>query len=253
VNAAPAEAASDLVICPWCHRDLDAIRFALACRGCGRSYAVSDGVPRMMDESADRPPSTFARAYHSTLARPAVYNILQRYGGGVPIAEQVRALLADTTDKLVLDVGAGTGMVGSVLPPSARYVWLDNDPLKLQGFLRLRTGAPAVLADAARMPFRARFADVITMVEVSHHLDDDALHAFLAEAARVASERFVLVDGVRTPRTRSRILWALDLGRHVRREDELTAAVERHFAIRDVRRFRVNHDHVVYDAAPVTG
>jgi hypothetical protein len=50
----------------------------------------------------------------------------------------------------VLDIGAGTGMAADVLPPGNHYVWLDNDPRKLQGFLSRDIDCFAILGDATR-------------------------------------------------------------------------------------------------------
>lgn len=204
--------------------------------------------PAAMDAAGG--PGLLRRVYHSALARPTVYDFLQRHGGGVPIAARVRTVLAGTAGRTVLDVGAGTGMVADILPSEARYVWLDNDRLKLTGFIAKGVPALTILGDAAQLPFRDAAVDVVTMVEVAHHLPDEAFSAFLSEAARVTGERFVLADGLRTGRLRSRILWALDLGRHPRTDDELQAALSRCFEIREIVRFRVNHDHVIYDCVP---
>jgi SAM-dependent methyltransferase len=243
-------AAIDTLVCPWCHAALLTKGPEITCSGCGRSFAFRGDVPVLLAPDAQFEPGAFGRLGHLALARPRVYDVLQRYGGGVPISRQARDVLADTGGQVVLDVGAGTGMVAEVLPDDANYFWLDNDPLKLKGFLTRRQNPLAVLADATRMPFRDASVDVVTMVEVSHHLPDEALSMFLTEAARVARNRFVLIDGLRTSRLKSRALWAVDLGRFPRNETELTRAVGQHFEIRAVSRFRVNHDHIIYDAVP---
>lgn len=245
----------DLVVCPACLSALESGEVGLSCTMCGRTYRVRDDVPHLFPDNglgAAGEAGYLRRLYHAALAHPRVYDRAQRYGGGVPIAGQVAEVLADASGKTVLDVGAGTGMVGDVLPADAVYVWLDNDPLKLSGFRRKRPGSTAVLADASQLPFRDDVADIVTMVEVSHHLSDHALEAFLSQAARVAKTRFVLVDGLRTPRLRSRALWALDLGRFPRTRTELEGALDAVFDIRNVIEFRVNHDHVIFDACPKT-
>ena len=222
------------------------------CTECGRRFPTRRGAPVLFPEGFDHPAGdvgAFRRGYHAILAHPSVYDRAQRYGGGRPIAAQVQKALADVGDATVLDLGAGTGMVGSVLPPEASYIWLDNDALKLDGFLAKGASGTAVLGDAAHLPFRDHSVDVVTMVEVSHHLDDEALDRCLIEAARVTRERFVLVDGLRSLRLRSRLLWALDLGRHPRTDTELRSALEGHFTVTRETRFRVNHDHIIYACA----
>ena len=111
------------------------------------------------------------------------------------------------------DIGAGTGMVGSVLSPAVRYVWLDNDRLKLRGLRSKPLDCLAVLGDGAALPFGDLAADWTAMVEVSRHLPDEVLRTCLREVARVTAERFVFVDAVRGDRLRSDLMWQLDLGR----------------------------------------
>ena len=161
-----------------------------------------------------------------------------------------RSRLGDIEAATLLDIGAGTGMVARLVPPGTRYVWLDNDTLKLRGFLSKAINGYAVLGDAARLPFRDGAADWTVMVEVSHHLADDALNACLHEAARVTNHRFLFVDATRGSRLRSRLMWQLDLGRFPRSDDELVQALDARFEIEAVERFRVNHDHLLCVCAP---
>ena len=199
----------------------------------------------VLDEGAAHAQSLIARVHYGILGHPRVYELHQAYGGGRPIAAKVEKHLMDLGDATVLDIGAGTGMVGGLLSPGARYVWLDNDRLKLRGFLAKRIKSYAVLGDAARLPFASEAADWSVMVEVSHHLPDGALQECLAEAARVTRDRFLFVDALRGPRLRSKLLWQLDLGRYPRSEDELLRALEGSFELEKVERFRVNHDHLL--------
>jgi len=244
-------AALTLLVCPACGGTLSE-RDGLVCLDCGRHYPVRDGVPVLFPPGSDDAHAVgrLRSLYHDALARPRVYDFLQRHGGGVPIAARVQETLADTPGGTVLDVGAGTGMVHDVLPSGATYIWLDNDRLKLRGFRRKDATGLTVLGDATSLPFGDDTIDVVTMVEVAHHLPDEALSSFLREAARVARQRFVLVDGLRTPRLRSRALWAFDLGRYPRTRAELDAALTESFDVRTVTTFRVNHDHVIYECSP---
>src|SRR5262249_13672688 len=124
------------------------------------------------------------------------------------------------------------------------------DSLKLRGFLTKEAGSFAVLGDAARLPFPDRAVDWTVMVEVSHHLPDDALLACLREVARVTRDRFVFVDGVLGERLRSRFLWTLDLGRFPRRADDLVSYLEGSFRLESIESFRVNHDHLLCVGVP---
>lgn len=240
----------ELLACPSCRSALTDASSRLACTGCERSFPVEQGVPAFDDSEGGREPSLVGRLHYGILGHPRVYDLQQALGGGRPIAEQVKKQLDEVTNGTVLDIGAGTGMVGGLLSPRTRYVWLDNDRLKLRGFLSKGIDGLAVLGDAARLPFASAAADWTVMVEVSHHLPDDALAKCLAEAARVTRRRFLFVDGLRGPRLRSKLLWQLDLGRHPRREEELLAALATSFDVERVERFRVNHDHVLCACVP---
>ena len=144
-------------------------------------------------------------------------------------------------------------MVGSVLSPAVRYVWLDNDRLKLRGLRSKPLDCLAVLGDGAALPFGDLAADWTAMVEVSHHLPDEVLRTCLREIARVTADRFVFVDAVRGDRLRSDLMWQLDLGRFPRREQPLLDALGESFEVESVVRFRINHDHLLCVCAPRKG
>jgi len=106
------------------------------------------------------------------------------------VAEQA-VKLSDA--KLVLDIGGGTGAVAAMWPPSTRYVCLDIDPMKLQGFLSRNPQGIALQADATRLPVADSSVDVVLCNSVTHHLTDDLLQRMIAEAARVLSPKGKLV------------------------------------------------------------
>jgi uncharacterized protein YbaR (Trm112 family) len=241
----------ELLACPSCRSRLIHERARLRCTDCGRTFAFDRGVPILDDgESSLGEPSALTRLHYALLGNPRVYELHQTYGGGRPIAARVKRKLKDVGGATLLDIGAGTGMVGGLLPPDTRYVWFDNDRLKLRGLLSRRIDCYAVLGDAARLPFQSDSADWTAMVEVSHHLQDRALHACLEEAARVTRERFIFVDALRGSRLGSKLLWRLDLGRFPRSDVDLISALERSFELEEVERFRVNHDHLLCVCVP---
>jgi SAM-dependent methyltransferase/uncharacterized protein YbaR (Trm112 family) len=241
-----------LLACPACGGALRSEDARLACTVCGRDFRLEDRVPVLVasDAPASDARGPLARRLAALLAHPRVYDLQQAYGGGPKIARRVADELRETSARTVLDVGAGTGALATLLPTGARYVWLDNDALKLRGLRSRRIHCLAVLAGADRIPLRDSSADVVVTVDVSHHLGDEALSGFLAEAARVCRERFVFVDAVRTTRARSTLLWKLDLGAHPRPEDRLLRAIETRFTIERAETFRVNHDHLLCVGVP---
>jgi hypothetical protein len=241
----------ELVACPSCRSKLAGESAELRCTSCGRGFPIEQGVP-VLDEGggSGRKPSTLARLHYAILGNPRIYEFHQAYGGGRPLAAQVKTHLRDIGAATLLDIGAGTGMVGSLVPAETRYVWLDNDRQKLRGLLSKGIDCDAVLGDAARLPFASNGADWTVMVEVSHHLQDEALEGCLEEAARVTRRRFLFVDALRGDSLRSRLLWQLDLGRFPRTEDELIDALEPGFEIEKSERFRINHEHLLCVCVP---
>jgi SAM-dependent methyltransferase len=213
---------------------------------------MEQGVPVMHNrESSEHKSSALGRMHYAILGNPRVYELHQAFGGGRPIAAHVKRHLSDIGGaETLLDIGAGTGMVGELIPPETRYIWFDNDRLKLRGLLSKSLDCYAVLGDAATLPFDSDAADWTVMVEVSHHLQDAVLASCLEETARVTRDRFIFVDALRGPRLRSKLLWQLDLGRFPRSEDELLGALETSFELERVERFRVNHDHLLCVCVP---
>ena len=240
-----------LLACPACRGLLFREAGCLRCAGCARTFGFAGRVPDLVLRDDDRPPRLPRRLAARALGNPRFYDVVQARLGGKTIAGSVANALRDLDGgATVLDIGAGTGMVADLMPGDAHYVWLDNDVLKLRGFLARERTAVAVLGDAARLPIADDAVDWAAMVAVSHHVPDDALDVCLREAARVTCGRFLFVDAVRGRRLRSRLLWQLDRGRFPRTEAELVSALSTAFEVVRVERLREIHDYVVCLASP---
>ncbi len=151
----------------------------------------------------------------------------------------------------MLDVGAGTGIALSLLPEHTRYIWLDTDTAKLRGVRTPGAHARAIIGDATRLPLRDRCVDVALCLAVSHHLTDARLEAMLGELARVVHRRLIFLDALVVGASiRSRLLWAIDRGRHPRTLDTLRAAIERRFEIVTLEEYAVHHRYVLCTAVP---
>jgi len=99
----------------------------------------------------------------------------------------------------VLDVGSGSGDIPLALRglPEARgyrtiVIALDHDPTAIALAGRLPVGA--VRGDALRLPFADGAVDLVTAVKFAHHFAGDPLARLLAEMARVAGRRVVVLD-----------------------------------------------------------
>jgi uncharacterized protein YbaR (Trm112 family) len=238
----------ELLACPSCRGELTNGPGGLSCTGCGRSYAMNDGVPNLLlappAESESRDPTVAQRALHSVVAVPFVYDLVQRLAGAQRIFERMKPILEQTDGAIVLDAGAGTGTIEGLLPRSARYVWLDPDPQKLSGF-RHKSEAPAVLGDATRIPFKDGSVDWAISIAVSHHLDDEELAGMLDELRRVVRKRLFFLDAVVAPAYASRLLWRYDRGRHPRSADSLRKQLAMRFDIVSDEEFTVLHRYLL--------
>ena len=70
----------------------------------------------------------------------ALYDLVQHAVGADLIHRNLTSVMASVGTALVVDVGAGTGLYMSCVPPGARYVWYDRDVEKLRRF-QVRRGA----------------------------------------------------------------------------------------------------------------
>ena len=239
----------ELLACPFCGEELAEDRDGLVCKVCARTYPVSDGVPVLLpgEPPVERAAGVVGRALSALVASPAVYDTVQRLAGARETRRRLRQALEDVDGATVLDVGAGTGTFETILPPRARYVWLDSDREKLAGF-RARSASAAILGDATKLPLRDRSVDWAISVAVSHHLDDAELRAMLDELRRVTREGVVFVDAVLLPTPASRLLWRYDRGRNARPAATLWHELERRFEIHAAEEYRLLHRYLLVRA-----
>jgi SAM-dependent methyltransferase len=104
---------------------------------------------------------------------------------------------------IVLDVGSGSGDVparlaarlGRLRPGSpVTAVAIDLDPTALALARRGEPGLGLVRADALRLPLADASVDLATAVKFAHHFEGENLARLLAELARVARRRVVVLD-----------------------------------------------------------
>jgi ubiquinone/menaquinone biosynthesis C-methylase UbiE len=195
--------------------------------------------------------TVIGRLANRVLRHPSVYDTIQRLAGLNAICRRLEPRLAHSGRKIVLDVGAGTGLYQTCLPDSAWYILLDRDPEKLAGFRPARRGRwSAIRGDASQLALADRSVDYALCMHLTHHLDDEELRRLVAELARVVRDRVVLQDPVTSPRLASRLLWRLDRGSHPRASEHVVAALGERFDIEDVERYSIVHDYVMLVATP---
>jgi SAM-dependent methyltransferase len=191
------------------------------------------------------------RLLHTVVAAPAVYDLLQRALGANTSLEKIRALASDAADASVLDVGGGTGNGLRALPAGARYIWLDNDPRKLDGLrANAGTGVLALLGSATAIPLASKSVDFALCLAMSHHLDDGGVRSLFAELGRVCRRRLVFVDPVKTDALISRMLWKYDRGSHPRRAETLRTMARAHFDLEHDEEYVIYHRYWLCAARP---
>jgi SAM-dependent methyltransferase len=99
----------------------------------------------------------------------------------------------------LLDLGSGSGDLPAALRDRlaaagrrAVALSLDRDPTACA--LARRLGLGVVRGDALRIPVADRSVDLVTAVKFAHHFSGPALGRLLAEMARVARRRVIVLD-----------------------------------------------------------
>ncbi len=85
-------------------------------------------------------------------------------------------------DKVLVDVGAGTGTWCGEMSSLCRTIGVDPSDEALR-IARQRHAGEWIQAPATKLPFPADFADAVTLLDVIEHIDDD--FAALMEAVRI--------------------------------------------------------------------
>ncbi len=191
---------------------------------------------------------------HRLVARPRVYDLVQRAVGAAAIRRRLaERILPFRSARIVLDIGGGTGLARALWSEESRYVCLDIDPVKLSGYRAKDPGALAMLADATDLPVRDKSVDAVVCTSVTHHLLDGQLEMMFAEGARVLKPdgRFILMDAVWAPyRLLGRLLWRFDRGSFPRGIERLRAAMGAHFDLVEWDEFAIFHRYVLSVGIP---
>jgi SAM-dependent methyltransferase len=107
---------------------------------------------------------------------------------------RIASVLSSLAPAVTLDVGCGTGFITRSLP--GRVVAADRS-LAMLRVARGRLTAPALCADALRLPFRDASFTRVFAGHVYGHLAPDRAAAFLDEAGRLAPELLILDSSLR--------------------------------------------------------
>ena len=191
-------------------------------------------------------------AAHALVSHPWVYDKVQWLAGTERVFGRLAPHVKKTLGDVILDIGGGTGNSISVVPSASDYIWLDNDPLKLQGFRRKHPTLIGIIGDATSIPLRDKSVDDVLCTAVLHHLSDGQLSRFFQETARVVRKKLIVLDPVeRKTSIVSRTLWKYDRGSHPRSVETLCAAMSASFSIEQTERFAVLHEYLICVGSPL--
>ena len=106
------------------------------------------------------------------------------------LASTLKAIVKPTGDAQMLDIGCGTGINFSTLSRFGKVFSVDSSQEAMK-FSRMRGVDPLVLSGTETLAFATETFDVITILDVLEHIDDDL--AALGEIHRVTKSGGLLV------------------------------------------------------------
>ncbi len=154
------------------------------------------------------------------------------------LLDRLAVELAPRPDERVLDVGCGTGLAARLAP--GHYVGVDASLPYLRMTRRWARAATVSVAqtDGAVLPFRDGAFDKAIVVNVVHHLDDDAVDRLLAELRRTVRGDVVLADAdPEKANPLEAFLLRHDRGDHIRPHATLRARLARRYRVASEQRF----------------
>ncbi len=159
--------------------------------------------------------------------------------------------LQQMENQIVLDLGAGTGNITSILPQSVTYVWFDNDRQKLRNFKKKLPSVLATLGDATQIGLKDKSVDYVFCIALSHHLSDLELPLLLAEIARIVKQKLIFLDAVEYKESMiSNLLWKGDRGNYPRSAEMICSVIERWFELEGIEHYAIYHRYLLCVGRP---
>ena len=172
-----------LLRCLDCGRELRLETTRLSCRGCGRSYAVVEGVPVMAGPGTEEEVwgESYFRALAGSKGDSESANGYFNRRSFKNVRDGILELVGRPVGLPILDIGCGTGHFSQSLAEENRLVGVD---ISLEmALLAKEKGLATVRASAKKLPFAEGSFSLI----MSNNLIQSFRHAesFIREAARV--------------------------------------------------------------------
>jgi len=157
------------------------------------------------------------RSVNAIMETPRVYGLSQSLTDPFRIAP-IRRVLAQVPHESLLDLGCGVGDLSAMT--RASYTGVDISPAYV-AHARRRFGAPGrrfEVGDALALEAGLGHHDVVAIVSVLHHMDDDEVRRCLAGLAAVSPRRLLLLETAleRTGPVFRLLIVPTDRGRHFR-------------------------------------
>lgn len=191
------------------------------------------------------------KVLHRIAANSWIFDRLQRLFGREETLRRLEPLLLRTGGQVVLDVGAGTGSVARIIPPTATYIALDNDWQKHTGFKSKWPAALAIQCDATNICLHNKSVDYAVCIAITHHLNDEQLPMLLRELARVVRRELIFLDAVKVQHARiSDLLWKYDRGAYPRSAQTLETMLKQYFDIDEIEQYTIQHSYLLCSAKP---
>lgn len=145
--------------------------------------------------------------------------------------------IGDTVGKKILDLGCGTAEIADHIRGEKLYVGIDNNKLYLdkneKHFADRKTCRFYCTDLNAFSESSTQKFDIVLMIGVMHHIDDNALNAAMASIKRIIRRGgiFVSLDPcyIKGMNPIARFLCMLDRGRYVRYADDFISTQEKYW------------------------
>jgi ubiquinone/menaquinone biosynthesis C-methylase UbiE len=184
--------------------------------------------------------SLLQRFIHRFAANPRIYDLIQCIAGSGKIYQNLIPYLAQAENLIVLDIGAGTGNLTTILPRSAKYIWMDCDTKKLEGFKAKKLPGLVILGDATKIPLKDKSVDYAICIFVAHHLSNAELDLLLGEIARIIRRKLIFLDPLEHKESIiSNLMWRYDRGSHPRQSYAICSAIKSYFEIEHIEHYKI--------------